>query len=201
MEEVKELVIDASAQLLMDEISNILNYVKVKRGRRSFETIQNQPIINNLTREDLLHTTKPSDFKFRNRKAPLTMPVGIRFDPYKREYVLSAHDRDNGSELFDTIKKFTLHLGELNNLDISLNTATINKNFVCSKHKDRNNKSKSVLCGFGDYSGGETIIYDNDDKAHIYNINNKPIYFDGKEYYHEVKDFSGTRFSFVSYVI
>ena len=45
MEGVKELVIDASAQLLMDEISNILNNVKVKRGRRSFETIQNQPII------------------------------------------------------------------------------------------------------------------------------------------------------------
>jgi len=201
MEDVIQLTIDASAQILMDEIHEILKITKVKRGRRSWETIQNQPKVHNYTRDDLLHTKKPSDYKFRNLKPPLSMIVGTRYDYYNKCYKQTAHDRDFGTGLYDKITELSIHLGKLNNLDISMNTATINKNFQCSKHKDRNNKSSSILCGFGDYTGGETVIYDASDNPYIFDINEKPIYFDGKNNYHEVLDFSGCRYSLVSYLI
>ena len=201
MDDVKQLTIDASAQILMHEIHEILKVTKIKKGRRSLETTRNQKIINNIKREDLLHTKHPSSYKYRNMETPLSMIVGTRWDYYNKCYTQTAHDRDYGTDLYDKIKELSVHLGNLNNLEICMNTATINKNFQCSKHKDRNNKSSSILCGFGDYTGGETVIYDASDNPYIFDINEKPIYFDGKKNYHEVLDFSGTRYSLVSYLI
>lgn len=203
MEGVIELTIDASAQLLMDDLTDILKNTKItKSNRRSKETMLNQKInyekLEKLEKENVL---KPSEIFGRCIDKPCTMIVGTRFNYYKKQYVQTAHDRDYGTGLYNKLQELTLHLGKTNNVDISMNTATINKNFMCSKHKDRNNKSKSVLCGLGDYTKGETIIYDSSDNPHTYNINNKPILFDGKDYYHEVLDFSGNRYSFVSYVI
>lgn len=201
MEDVLELVIDASAQIIMNDIHSMLKKTPITRGRRSLETLKNQPIRNNLTREDLLHTKNPSSYKYYNIVKPKTMIIGTRWDYYNKCYVQTAHDRDRGTGLYDKIKELSIHLGQLNNLDIEMNTATLNRDFKCSKHKDRNNKSKSMLIGFGDYTGGETIIYDESDNPYTYDINNKPIFFDGKKNYHEVLDFSGTRFSLVSYLI
>lgn len=199
------LILDDECKIYLEKIYKYLKALKIPRGKRNDDSMRNQPakpLEKQITPESVAHLKHPNQYLFRNIILPETIPVGIRYNYYKNIYVPSAHDRDYGTYFFKLIRNFILHLGKINNVDIDCNTATLNKDFVCSKHKDKMNKSKSVLFGLGDYEDGETIIYDDDDVPYKYNINNTPIMFDGAKYYHEVLPFkNGTRYSIVSYMI
>jgi len=72
----------------------------------------------------------------------------------------------------------------------------LNKNFPCPKHIDSSNKTKSILCCFGDFTGGLTCV-EMPSGIRKYNGKKKPICFDGSKYYHWVETFEGTRYSLV----
>lgn len=199
------LKLDEKCNEYMDKIYDYLQRLKIPRGNRSMECMGNQPAKPpelQITPESVAHLKHPTQYIFRNMVMPQTIPVGIRWNYYINKYVSTAHDKMYGKYFFNLIKDFCNHLGKINNLDIDCNTATLNKDFVCSKHKDRMNKGKSVLFGFGDYEDGETIIYNDNDKPYKFDINRKPILFDGSKYYHEVLPFkNGNRYSVVSYLV
>jgi len=81
--------------------------------------------------------------------------------------------------------------------DFDYGSVQLNKNFPCPRHIDSSNKSESILCCFGEYTGGETCI--EYAPGHIKEVypNKKPICFDGSKYYHWVKPFEGKRYSLV----
>mgnify|MGYP003639441577 FL=1 len=72
----------------------------------------------------------------------------------------------------------------------------INKNYDCPPHRDSQNIGESVLCCFGDFEGGETVI-EYPTKTATVNAIYEPIKFDGSKYIHYVKPFKGTRYSLV----
>ena len=99
---------------------------------------------------------------------------------------------DEHPELKGIFKEFaTLHFPNFKYEQVQMN-----KNFTCPPHKDSKNIGESVLCCFGDYTGGDTCI-DFESKTRTYNSRLGPVRFDGSKYLHWVKPFEGTRYSLV----
>ena len=76
-----------------------------------------------------------------------------------------------------------------------------NKNYQIVKHIDGRNVGDSYIIGLGNYSGGELIVYDKNDKPTYIDINHKFYKFNGSQYYHEVADFIGDRISLVFFFL
>ena len=74
-----------------------------------------------------------------------------------------------------------------------------NQNYVCAKHRDRNNVGDSYIIGLGSYTGGELLVFwdGKDNPPEKVDINHKFFKFNGAEYYHETAPFEGTRWTFV----
>lgn len=80
--------------------------------------------------------------------------------------------------------------------DFAYQQVQMNKNFKCPPHKDSKNIGESVLCCFGDFTGGETVV-DYESKTRTYNSLNGPVRFNGSLYKHWVLPYTGTRYSLV----
>tara|TARA_R110000751_G_scaffold200450_1_gene305305 strand:+ start:96 stop:674 length:579 start_codon:yes stop_codon:yes gene_type:complete len=72
----------------------------------------------------------------------------------------------------------------------------MNKDYPCVPHRDSGNIGESVLCCFGDFTGGLTCV-DLESKIRKYDGKLAPVRFDGSKYLHWVEDFIGTRYSLV----
>jgi len=85
--------------------------------------------------------------------------------------------------------------------DFKFTTIQYNKNYKCKKHIDGKNVGESYIVGLGDYTGGELIVYDeNDNPTHI-DIKNKFYKFNGSKYYHETAEYTGTRYTLVFFSV
>jgi len=77
----------------------------------------------------------------------------------------------------------------------------INKNYPVGIHKDSSNTGESVLCAFGTYTGGETVVDFGQDATKYapcaLNPRVKPVQFNGSKFSHWVKPFEGKRYSLV----
>lgn len=78
------------------------------------------------------------------------------------------------------------------------NSVQLTKNFQIKRHIDSLNIGESVLCAFGNYTGGETVV-EKEDGEWVIDCRKKPYKFNGSKYYHWVKPFEGTRYSLVFY--
>ncbi len=86
--------------------------------------------------------------------------------------------------------------------DFEFTSIQYNKNCQCKKHKDKNNVGISTIIGFGNYTGGELIVYDEDgNNPVLHDIKNKPFKFNGSIYPHETAPFEGERYTLVYYAI
>jgi len=72
----------------------------------------------------------------------------------------------------------------------------INKNYTIPEHKDSSNVQDSVLCAFGDYTGGDTRINLGKTTLRI-DARIKPYKFNGSKFPHWVEPFEGNRYSLV----
>lgn len=96
--------------------------------------------------------------------------------------------------------KLYLHLLEFAEkyVDLSWNAITVNQNYQADKHYDKNNKGKSFLVAFGDYTGGRLLIHETD-LSGAHDINCNPIKEDFSKILHSVEEFEGNRYSLVYY--
>ena len=83
-------------------------------------------------------------------------------------------------------------------VSIPYNAITLNQNFRASAHRDRGNVGDSYLVAFGSYGGGELEIQEGDLKG-LHNVKYKPLITDFSKILHEVKEFTGNRYSLVFY--
>jgi hypothetical protein len=70
----------------------------------------------------------------------------------------------------------------------------LNKNLVCPSHKDTNNRDKSLLVSFGNYTDGLIVV-----EGVEYNAYHTPTIFDGRVMEHHNTEFVGTKYSLVFY--
>ena len=77
-------------------------------------------------------------------------------------------------------------------------TVYVNKNTISKKHLDSRNTGESLIVGFGNYSEGQTILYDNDNNDFFFDIQKKSLIFNGSKIYHGSTAFQGVvRYSIV----
>lgn len=76
----------------------------------------------------------------------------------------------------------------------SFSSVHVNKNVICPPHKDSKNAGKTLLVAFGDFTGGESVV-----EGVSYDIDLKPVIFDGSKLLHWTAPFVGTRYSLVFY--
>ena len=81
--------------------------------------------------------------------------------------------------------------------DFEYDSVQITRNFEIKRHIDSKNIGESILVGFGEYTGGETVI-EKEDGDEVVDIRNHLCKFNGSKYYHYVKPFTGgNRYSLV----
>ena len=105
-------------------------------------------------------------------------------------------------EKFKGVYEESLKYMKENNSEFIFTSIQYNKNQQCKKHLDKNNVGESLIVGFGDYEGGELIIYDEDGNNPVkHDIKNKPLKFNGSKYWHETAPFVGERYTLVFFNI
>ena len=110
--------------------------------------------------------------------------------PFQGLYYTKVHDLY--PDLDDIFNEFSSYYFK----DFEFDQVQMNKNYPIPRHKDSKNIGDSVLCCFGDYTGGETCVeYENETK--IYKPNENPVIFNGSQYYHYINKFEGDRYSLV----
>jgi len=81
---------------------------------------------------------------------------------------------------------------------IPCNAITVNQNYRALEHRDKGNEGESFLIAFGPYEGGELEIKEGSLKG-LHNVKYTPLITDFSKILHEVKEFSGNRYSLVFY--
>ena len=116
---------------------------------------------------------------------------------YKK--ILSLKTRDpKYKKLFIETKK----LMRLKDPKFKYTSIQYNKNQRAARHRDAKNVGFSYIVGMGNYTGGELIIFDENEKnPKKHNIKNRFYLFNGSIYPHETASFKGERYSLVFYSI
>ena len=99
-------------------------------------------------------------------------------------------------KLFNETKK----LMKLKDPKFKFTSIQYNKNNRAARHRDAKNVGVSYILGLGDYTGGELIIFDENEKNPVkHDIRGKFNTFDGSKYPHETAPFKGERYTLVFY--
>lgn len=103
---------------------------------------------------------------------------------------------------YKDLYNISLEFMKVHNPEFKFTSIQYNKNQQCKKHTDKNNVGVSTIIGFGDYTGGELIVYDeNGENGVKHDIKNKFLKFNGSKYPHETSPFEGQRYTLVFYEI
>ena len=94
------------------------------------------------------------------------------------------------SEIFSEFG--TLYFPDFKYLQVQMNY-----NYGIGKHTDSKNVGESVLCCFGDYTGGETMVDYGKGTVLSYDARQEPVRFNGSKYEHWVAPYKGNRYSLV----
>jgi hypothetical protein len=99
---------------------------------------------------------------------------------------------------YQELYKETKKLMKIGDSAFKFTTIQYNKNQQTDKHKDAKNVGVSYIIGLGNYTGGELIVYDLEDKnSKKINIKNTFYKFNGSNHFHETAPFEGERYSLV----
>jgi hypothetical protein len=85
---------------------------------------------------------------------------------------------------------------------MDVTSITLNYGVKAKKHVDSFNVGDSIIVGIGDYQGGALRVYDGGKDAETYkafDIQDKPLMFNGAKYAHETEDFTGERYTIIYY--
>lgn len=99
---------------------------------------------------------------------------------------------------FKELYKNSIKLLQLKDSEFKFSTIQYNKNQRAAKHKDGRNVGESYIIGLGNYTGGELMIWDENDKNPVkHDIRNKFLKFNGSKHFHETQPFKGERYTLV----
>jgi len=85
---------------------------------------------------------------------------------------------------------------------MDITSITLNHNVKAKKHVDSFNVGGSVIVGIGDYKDGKLRVYEGGKESETYtayDIQDKPLMFNGAMYAHETEDFTGDRYTIIYY--
>lgn len=111
--------------------------------------------------------------------------------------VLSLKTREpKYKKLFKETKK----LMRLRDPKFKFTSIQYNKNHRTARHRDASNVGVSYIVGLGNYTGGDLIVFDENEENPVkHNIRNKFYSFNGSKYPHETSKYKGERYTLVFY--
>lgn len=144
-----------------------------------------QPLVKEVL--ELLGATHiPMNFSRNNSGAGHSISLGRVSDRYHHVMGSSRYDKK-----FPELKKAIWDLGK-KIVPFKFGTVQVNYNYKTKPHIDKNNVGESVIVGLGSYKGGDLIV-----SGKRYNIQYKPLMFNGAEHLHSTSAYSGDRYSLV----
>ena len=124
-----------------------------------------------------------------------TMNMGI-LKTRTKGYALSLHSK----KYPEVLKKVVPYGNAVVPLGFFWNAVTINKGVLAKRHYDGLNVGKSVIVGFGDYTGGNLRVYGKQSEEYTaMDIHDRPLMFNGALLEHETEPFEGTRYTIIFY--
>lgn len=120
---------------------------------------------------------------------------GLRYD--KR---IIRDSRRTNEEKYKKVYELAKALIKKEKPNFKYNSIQFNKNARTARHIDGFNVGVSSMITLGDYTGGDLIIFDENEKnpkAHA--TKNRWLTFNGSKYPHETAPFKGNRYSMVFY--
>ena len=152
----------------------------------------------NTSRKNIFNTNQTSYEGFVLGMINL-IPYWAKKKGHKQE--LSVRTKDpKFKELYKNTKLLLKLHTDKNDSKFKYTTIQYNKNQRASKHKDGRNVGESYIIGLGNYTGGELIIFDENEKNPVkHDIKGKFNTFDGSKYPHETAPFKGERYTLVFY--
>jgi hypothetical protein len=102
-------------------------------------------------------------------------------------------------ELHKAIFQFGNHVCPVG-MDVT--SITLNHGVKAKKHVDSFNVGDSVIVGIGEYVEGKLRVYEGGRDSEVYkafDIQDKPLMFNGAKYAHETEDFTGNRYTIIFY--
>jgi hypothetical protein len=80
------------------------------------------------------------------------------------------------------------------------NGITLNEGVKAKKHKDSKNVGVSYIIGIGDFTGGNIKVWNKEDKSpKDFDLNGKPVGFNGGLLFHQTTPFTGERYTIIYY--
>jgi hypothetical protein len=105
----------------------------------------------------------------------------------------------SNSTKFPHVYQALLQLGSC--FDFPFESITINKNLCCLPHLDKNNVGDSIIVSLGNFRGGEIGVAVQPKAAAglpmKFQINRRPLLFNGSKLVHWTEPFEGERYSIV----
>jgi hypothetical protein len=150
--------------------------------------------------ELLTNTEIPINYQ-RARKDRSKTPAGkgrsvlLGYAPYFKNRLtnFTKEHPDIYEELMELGRKYA---------DFPVTQIMLNKNYQTQKHKDSMNVGKSIIFSFGDYTGGELIMEDDQGKPHVLKTHMNTVEMDGSKHFHWNKPItSGTKYSVIFFRI
>lgn len=183
---------NADSFIMYDIISRIQLYSD-DRGKKRKEHPNRKPIFHRVNKHIKPITCKYGT-TFRQKIGNDIRP----YDPVNKGYFTKA--RIDNPELMDVFNEYRdLYFPGFIFTDITINYMP--PGAMMAPHYDRTNVGDSILVGFGDYTGGDTFIQNEDDRNYTgWDIRRQTLKFNGAMRHHFVSSVSsGERYSLVFY--
>lgn len=147
--------------------------------------------------QEILQLLQGFDIKpNQNKGGNLSITFGGIYNSYQRIPIITIPTIEN-YDLFSSLIDF-IKVECNKEIGIDYSAITINKNYQCGEHRDRNNMDgkPSIIIGLGDYTGGALCIEDENGNTTINDIQDKWLQFDGHNK-HWVQAFDDERYSLI----
>lgn len=120
---------------------------------------------------------------------------GLRYDTR-----IIRDSRRTNEEKYKKVYELAKALIKKEKPNFKYNSIQFNKNARTARHIDGFNVGVSAMITLGDFTGGDLIIFDENEKnPQSVKTKNRWITFNGSKYPHETAPFKGTRYSLVFY--
>lgn len=161
---------------------------KILKRINEIELMELYELLENTKHKRNLHREKNAGIGFTNPYGLVSRRPQFVGDPIR---VMDSLQSTKNKELNDALHRFG------NKYNLNFTSIQVNKNYTCLPHKDTANFEISYLISFGEYSDGNLVIIDDNNKHNSIDSYCKLIAFDGSKYTHYNLPHKGTKYSLV----
>ena len=174
-----------------------MSYIKNKLS------VEDKDILNDIF-DELENINIPTTYKTTTSNgAHHAIKTGATTQKDARQTLFGIYNgkKSKSNELHPHMMKLFKKFRDSHQPDFKFKNVYVNRNVVSKKHLDSGNVGMTLLVGFGEYTGGRTILHIKKQNGEYtpkkFHIKTNSLTFNGSEIPHESENFKGIRYSLV----